>query len=221
MLTEAKYGELPVDLGLIDIAPTEMLFWQYCPIKLPAANLLCYLPENLKQFSPVVAAVFSDFEKSLMIGEWQNSYVYLTAKTMWVSPENPGNRPGWHCDGFLSADLNYVWSDTAPTVYWRAPKLRAFRADHDLSLYEMNACAEYDSANHVRYSRKHLLRLNETVIHKMDTAAMGGMRSFAKVSVSRLRYALQGNSINHLLPEFGRPDQPRRDERNCPIGGAS
>lgn len=70
MQTEAIYGDPPIDLGLIDLSPSEMMFWQYCPIKLPSADLLCRLPANLKQFSAIVAAVFSDFDRALMIHEW-------------------------------------------------------------------------------------------------------------------------------------------------------
>ena len=220
MRTEAIYGAPPVDLGLIDLSPSEMMFWQYCPIKLPAADLMCLLPPNLKQFSPIVSAVFSDFDRGRRIGEWQHSYVYLTAKTMWVTPENPGNRPGWHSDGFLTDDINYVWSDTSPTVYWQPEMPVDFEADHSLSLYEMRACAEHDITHHVRYPTKHLLRLNERAIHKVDTCSMGGMRSFVKVSVSRHKYALLGNSINHALA----PDwtySPRSVERNCPIGSVA
>ena len=220
MQTEAIYGEPPTDLGLIDLSPVEMMFWQYCPIKLPSADLLCIMPENLKQFSRIAAAVYGDFERRHRIGEWQHSYVYITAKTMWVTPENAGNRPGWHSDGFLTDDLNYVWSDVSPTVYWEPPQRVAFRADHTLSLYEMNACAEHDVGNHKRYGNKHLLRLDERAIHKVDTLSMGGMRSFVKVSVSRHRYALTGNSVNHALaPDWSYA--PRGDNRNCPVAGAS
>ena len=31
-MTDAIYGAPPVDLGLIDLSPVEMMFWLYCPI---------------------------------------------------------------------------------------------------------------------------------------------------------------------------------------------
>lgn len=214
MQTEAIYGEAPIDLGRIDICPVEMMFWQYCPIKLPG-TWDTITPPNLRQFWPVVNAALDDCK-----ARWFESYIYITAKTMWVSPENPGNRPGWHSDGFLTDDLNYVWSDVSPTVYWEPPQRIAFRADHNLSLYEMRAAAEHDTGNHKRYADKHLMRLDQRVIHKVDDRAMGGMRSFVKVSVSHHPYALIGNSINHALPTNW-TYAPRSVERNDPIAGAT
>ena len=34
-LTDAIYGAPPIDLGFINLSPEEMMFWLYCPIKLP------------------------------------------------------------------------------------------------------------------------------------------------------------------------------------------
>lgn len=97
MRTEAIYGAPPVDLGLVDISPVEMMFWLYCPIKLPGMHAE-KLPANLDQFHPLVDAVFTDMVTMRGGGDdWHNSYVYLTAKTLWCSPDNPGNRPDWHC----------------------------------------------------------------------------------------------------------------------------
>lgn len=212
--TEAKYGTMPVDLGFIGLEPKEMMFWMYCPVKLPG-RVAIVLPDNLNQFSPLMRRVFND-----CADRWHESYVYLTAKTLWVTPDSPGNRPGWHSDGFLTDDLNYIWSDRAPTVFFHDGGLHAFSADHEASLPEMEALCRTDAFVLYAYPDKHLLRLDETVLHRTPEAFAPGMRTFVKISVSRHRYALEGNSINHLLA----PDwdyQPRKAERNCPIGEAA
>lgn len=202
-----RYGSPPVNLGIIDLAPVEMMFWLYCPIKMTGKTHMV-LPANLEQFTPLLHQVRDDCRN-----RWRENYVYLTAKTLWVSPENPGNRPGWHSDGFMTDDLNYVWSDRDGTLFWEPAETCDFTQDHELSLAEMAAKA---SAGPTRaYPDKSLLRLDETVIHRVNDFKAPGMRSFVKVSVSRHKYNLVGNSINHDLPNdwyFA----PRAADRNHP-----
>jgi hypothetical protein len=210
--TDAIYGSPPVDLGLIDLSPSEMMFWLYCPIKLPG-EIGVTLPPNLEQFAPLIDAVARNSR-----GGWRESYIYITAKTLWATPSNPGNRQGWHSDGFLTDDLNYIWADANPTVFFGDGKLHAFSADHGASLAEMDALCEAHSINHRSWPRKHLLRLDQTVLHKVATDIKPGVRTFVKISVSRHRYGLRGNSINHeLAPDWSYAE--RQVERNCPIGG--
>ena len=211
-LTDAIYGAPPVDLGLIDLSPVEMMFWLYCPIKL-AGQLHVTMPPNLEQFGALVDAVARDSHA------WKSSYIYITAKTLFATPENPGNRPGWHSDGFLTDDLNYIWADANPTIFWEPDIRFRFPADHNASLGQMEAVAELHPDEHRTYPVKHLLRLDQTVLHKVDTKIQPGLRTFVKISVSTERYALRGNSLNHALA----PDweyQDRQTERNCPIGSA-
>jgi hypothetical protein len=214
MRTEAIYGAAPVDLGLVDISPVEMMFWLYCPIKLEG-SWVASIPPNLQQFAPLVLAAAQN------CGErWIRDYVYLTAKTLWCSPDNPGNRPDWHSDGFLTDDLNYIWFDANPTVFWESDEHVSFIADHHASLAEMEAVCEPDVARHRRYPLKHLLRLDQTVMHKVDTNITAGVRTFVKISVSKDRYDLKGNSINHeLAPDWAYQD--RAEQRNHPIGSAA
>ena len=211
-MTDAIYGAPPVDLGLIDLSPVEMMFWLYCPIKL-AGQLYVTMPPNLEQFGALVDAVARDSHT------WKSSYIYITAKTLWATPENPGNRQGWHSDGFLTDDLNYIWCDANPTVFFNDGNRHAFSADHVASLSEMDAlCGETDF-DHFTLPVKHLLRLDQTVLHKVSTKIAPGVRTFIKISVSRHRYALRGNSINYALaPDWSY--QNRQPERNCPIGAA-
>jgi hypothetical protein len=203
------YGTAPVDLGLINLSPKEMMFWMYCPIKQPG-NYGENIPANLEQFQPIVDEVFRDLQRiSGNVGRWMDSYVYLTAKTLWVSKDNPGNRPGWHSDGFMTEDLNYIWSDRNGTEFWQPAELIEFTQDHHASLAEMEVAS---SGPIVTYPDKHLLRLDESVIHRVAENFTPGMRTFVKVSVSEHRYDLEGNSINHAFPKWDYV--PRGVERN-------
>lgn len=204
-------GAAPIDLGLIDLSPVEMMAWLYCPIKLSKRERVT-LPANLKQFSRIVDAVQLDCD----LYRWFDSYVYLTAKTLGVTPEAPGNRPGWHADGYGSTDLNYVWSDCNPTLFWVPQHLLAYPSNHKFSMEQMSsdvaAMPEYQRT----YPDKHLLRMDETVIHNVAPCPKAGFRTFVKVSVSDHRYLLAGNSVNHELAADWRYE-PRGVERNDPL----
>lgn len=209
-MTDAIYGAPPVDLGLIDLSPVEMMFWLYCPIKMPGW-ISTVIPPNLEQFYPLISAAMTD-----CADRWTDSYAYITAKTLFATPENPGNRPGWHSDGFLTDDLNYIWADTNPTIFWEPDIRFRFPANHNSSLAQMEAVADLRPDEHRTYPVKHLLRLDQTVLHKVDAQITPGLRTFVKISVSHHRYALRGNSINHgLAPDWQYQD--RKSERNCPI----
>lgn len=202
------YGAPPVDLGLIDISPREMMFWLYCPVKLPG-EFTVKLPANLKQFISFFPKVYENAGKQ----RWKDSYVYITAKTLFVTADNPGNRPGWHSDGFMTDDLNYIWSDSNGTLFWEPDRRVSFVQDHVASLDEMEAAARVGP--HATYPDKHLLVLDQSVIHRVADVKTPRVRTFIKVSVSRERYDLAGNSINHdLAPDWQYAE--RKAERNAP-----
>lgn len=202
------YGAPPIDLGLIDISPKEMMFWLYCPVKLPGQDQYT-VPMNLKQFEPILEPVAYDLPFHDFIG----SYVYITAKTLFVSADNPGNRPGWHSDGFMTDDLNYIWSDCNGTLFWEPQRRVSFVQHHMDSLEEMQAAAHV-GPHHV-YPDKHLLRLDQSVIHRVADVTTPRVRSFVKISVSRDRYDLVGNSVNHdLAPDWKYFE--RNADRNAP-----
>lgn len=200
------YGNFPKDLGLIDLSPTEMMFWMYCPIK-AKGDASFRIPENLKQFTPIINKILSTPDALGMVDKW----VYITAKTLWVSGDYIGNRPGWHSDGFGSNDINYIWSDRAPTEFaigdWE------FSDDHNESLLQMEEAAK--DAYITTYEDKHLLRLDPSVIHRSPVNFEPGMRSFVKISISDNEYNLEGNSVNHLMPQKIQL-HPRAVERNHP-----
>jgi hypothetical protein len=213
--TPAIYGAAPKLLGEFEFDTSEMMFWLYCPIKLPFGRR--NLPDNLKKFDQFVQACAEDVLNEYGIDRWTRSYVYLSAKTMHVSKASPGNRPGWHSDGFLTDDVNYLWYNLNPTVIFEGPGLLALPEDHTSSLSVMDAMLEGARDYHVRYPVKNILRMDQTVLHKVDPNAQAGVRTFLKLSISDKPYALKGNSINHGLMHV-LPSQERLTERNCPQG---
>ena len=197
-----KCGNLPKSLGVVDINPTEMMFWLYCPIKIPYGQI--YLPDNLDQFKPIIERVI----QNEYVG---SSYMYITAKTLYVEGNNIGNRPGWHIDGFGTDDTNFIWYDRAPTEFVQGDF--NISDDCEKSMIEMEQIGNVN--NHITYNPHTLLALDNTVIHRSPVNFSSGMRSFVKVSVSPNLYDLEGNSKNHKL-NLNIDYKKRRDERNHP-----
>ncbi|MEM7211767.1 MAG: hypothetical protein AAF479_07720 [Pseudomonadota bacterium] len=204
MSSEARYGQPPVDMGLFDIETGEMMFYLYLPVKMP--NFADAYPERLKPFWSIYTAVStSDYVKPWHI------YIYMTVKTLWVEPGSPGNRPGWHIDGYGSnGDLNFIWSDMNPTEF-------AVQPFHDIPDDDFESMAEItrqvDPSKIVTYPDKHLLMLDESVVHRVAETVTAGVRTFVKVSVSEHRYNLKGNSHNYLIP-YSWEMHDRSDVRN-------
>lgn len=219
--TPAIYGAPPKPLGVHEFDTSEMMFWLYCPIKLPGRSVLAY-PDNLAKFAELLVHTRRDFVDAYGLDRWWESYVYLSAKTLYVSPGSPGNRLGWHSDGFLTDDVNYIWSDKNPTLFYVPQSLRSFAADHEIALKDMAIeCNSYFRGGRTEtYPDKTLLRLDQTVLHAVNPEVTPGVRTFLKVSISDKPYALRGNSINHKL-DHPAPIEDRQTERNCPRGIAA
>jgi hypothetical protein len=202
--TPMVYGDPPEDLGLVDLSPVEMMFWLYCPISTPREATA--LPDTLVQFRPIIDRVMRDDPD-----RYCDSYAYLTAKTLFVSGDYIGNRPGWHSDGFGTDDVNYIWYDHAPTEFYEDSFTLPEDCDNAMAIMEERAAR----ARIVTHPAKHLLKLTPAVIHRSPVGFPPGMRTFVKVSISSERYNLEGNSVNHLLQERW-PLVPRFPVRNHP-----
>ena len=202
-----QYGHLPIDLGIIDIECNEMMFYQYLPIKM-ANNGICEYEKRLNIFGDLIRTVIDD----LSIKQWNESYIYLTAKHIFVNEDKCGNRPGWHTDGFMTDDINYIWCDSEPTVFSDCGLIDLIQ-DHEASLAEMESFVDYGCE--VTYPVKSLLKLDQYVIHRSPEDCKPGFRTFVKISVSKEKYNLLGNSHNYLL-DYNWDMQPRKVERNHP-----
>lgn len=206
-----KYGQKPKTLGIFTVESKEMMFYQYLPIKL--AGTVHLTPEKrLLGYDKIILSACLDYMNTFGREAFTKSYVYVTVKNLYQHKNgNSFNREGWHSDGFLTDDVNYIWSDKAPTVF----NLSDFniRLDDALGMKDMNDQAMLQ--NNVTYMNNMLLRLNQYVIHKVGEMPESGMRQFVKVSISRDKYDLLGNSVNYDL-EYNWDMKPRKEVRNVP-----
>jgi hypothetical protein len=205
-----KYGDLPTELGQHSVVPTEMMFYQYMPIKLSTQTHPMY-EDRLKCFDKLVGVVCCDYIGTFGLNKYVNSYLYLTAKHMFQVPYTSFNRMGYHSDGFMTDDINYVWCDTYPTIF--NSSVFNLTMDDQISMNEMEQQALKE--NEVTYPENSLLRLTQHNIHKVASITEGTMRTFLKLSFSTDKYDLVGNAHNYLL-DYGWEMKSRKIERNIP-----
>lgn len=205
-----EYGKRPVELGLFEIECREMMFYQYLPIKM-AGDVNPIYEDRLKIFDKLVGAVCCDYIGEFGLDSYVDSYIYLTAKYLYVSPNNLINRPGWHSDGFLTDDKNYIWCDKFPTTF-NSSNFN-LTLDHVISMKEMEEQALIE--NNLVYKENQLLRLDQFNIHKVSEINDCGMRAFVKLSFSKDKYDLVGNSHNYEL-DYNWEMRERKIERNIP-----
>lgn len=171
-----------------ELKPTEMCFIQYLPIKM-AHNWITKTPANLSWIDDLVYKLVDSGDVD------KQDYMYATIKHLYVIPGNVGNRPGWHIDGYLSDDINYIWSDRCPTEFI----LEDFNLskDHEKSLIEMEEQAQGKKIT--IFPNNSLLRLDNTIVHRSPENFLPGMRTFVKISISKHKYNLEGNAHNYLF----------------------
>ena len=205
-----KYGSKPKDLGVIEIDCPEMLFYQYLPIKL-IGQTEPIVEQRLKCFEPLIGACCCDFVADYGLSRYMDSYVYLTVKRLYQGKGYSFNRKGYHSDGFLTDDINYLWSNSLPTVF----NFGKFdlSLDDNTSMIEMEQQAKKE--NEFTYPQGSILRLDQFVIHKVSDEEIKGMRTFAKVSFSNDKYDLKGNAKNYLL-DYDWQMRNRGLKRNIP-----
>jgi hypothetical protein len=198
------YSKEPKVIGRFHIVCKEMMFVQDMLIAMPRGPVM--LPPNLECFAPLVYAALGCDDLNL------NRYVYISAKRLLTSPTCQWNRPGWHIDGYGTDDVNFIWSDAFPTEFC-VNQTFMLDDDHIQSMLQMTAQA--DRRNIKRYSNGSLLRLDNTIVHRVAEVNSTGMRTFVKISVSRNKYNLIGNAHNHLL-DYDWEMVPRGMYRNDP-----
>lgn len=199
-----NYGKPPQKAGRFDhVACDEMMCFLYLPIRMKGGDDV-RVPEPLK--------IFGDLIRRVCLWEPRGTYLYLTAKHLYVTPQNPGNRPGWHADGFGTDDVNYIWYDALPTIFC----VQDFHVspDHERSMRQFEEQARPE--NFVQYPPKTLLRLTQENIHRTPIFERGQMRTFVKITSSLERYNLKGNAHNHLF-DYDWKMYDREEVRNHPI----
>ena len=204
------YNKEPKFLGCYDIGVKEMFSYTYLPVKFPKYCDPKY-EERLKVFDPIIGSVCCDFIGEFGLDKYVNSYIYVTAKNLHQKNGNYFNRGGYHSDGFGTDDINYIWSNNQPTVFNHTNF--DLSSDDQLSLKEMEEQAL--SENDYTYLNNSLLRMDQFSIHKVSEEIYNGVRCFLKISFSKDKYDLVGNSHNYKL-DYRWNMRPRSKSRNVP-----
>ncbi len=184
----------PILLGTFPIDIEEMMFYLYLPIKM-ANDVHWKIPERLKVFKPLIIESLKDLIECHGAEYFQESYIYISAKNVWATPDNVGGRAGYHIDGFMTQDLSYLWCNTAPTIFNSG--YFNLTLDHERSMMEM----ELQAFKEKEYTMNNfdLLRIDSTVVHRTPDIVKPSMRCFFKLNVSKEKYNLKGNSHNYLF----------------------
>lgn len=207
---EKKYGKLPQPLGIFRVECNEMMFYQYLPIKM-AGSMDLFHEDRLWCFFQLMSVCALDYHELVGTESYKNSYMYLTAKRMYQAPKCSFNRLGWHSDGFMTDDINYIWCDAYPTIFNDSDF--NLTLDDSISLKEMEQQAK--RKGNVFALENNLYRLDQYTIHKVQNVIVGGMRTFVKISFSKDKYDLIGNSHNYEI-DYKWEMKERKQERNIP-----
>jgi len=219
-----KYGAAPEMIApMPNLDLREVMYYLYLPVfmadKPRADRETLLLPPNVECCRHLI-------DKATIVEKMRGRtfrYIYLSARKGWATPDNPLNRPGWHCDGFGTDDMNYVW--------WKGPGTRfalgdfgEISDDHTLSQEQFEATIALhghnqpwqDPAFPIRVSTPpegHIYRIDPFVVHATPLIETPCWRQYVKVSFSNHRYNLENNSHNYLF-DYDWALTPREDVRN-------
>lgn len=205
------YNKLPVSVKVINLNIDEWMSYQYLPIKLPNQHKIT-LEKRLYFLYHFLGDIACDYVGLNGLDDYMNSYMYLTIKNGYQSNGCSFNRKGLHSDGFLTDDINYIWYNKQPTIFNYTGFVLS--KDERLSLKEMEYQA--DPAKDVIFPCNNILRMDQYSIHRVGEP-VEGQRCFIKVSFSKDKYNLKGNSINYDL-DYSWVMKDRKVERNIPQG---
>lgn len=199
------YGKYPVFLGDFDISLPEVMYYLYLPVIMREKDDFLRLPPALSCCEPLIAASLKYATKY--------QYVYVSARKGWATPDNPLNRPGWHCDGFGTNDVNMVWWD-GPGTRFAVQVFEGICSDHNRSMKQFD---EQVLDECIKTYRQHgLYAIHPDVVHATPIIEPPGcMRQYIKISMSNSRYNLENNSHNWQF-DYQWPLHPRTVLRNDP-----
>lgn len=201
------YGKPPVDCGHFpDVGLTEVMYYLYLPVFMrdvrPAWDLTPSMVRTPPNLGDVRRLIFEAVLQEWKAGRFDWKYIYLSARKGWATPDNPLNRPGWHCDGFGSPDMNYIWW-SGPGTRFAVGALPSISDDHIVSLEQFENLLD---PRHLGFGikietppAKHLYQIDRYVVHATPVLRYGCMRQFVKISFSNERYNLYNNSHNYLF----------------------
>lgn len=173
-------------------------------IKIPGNNSY-HIPENYGIVWPLINAI-----ENLYGNKFSNMYAYMTIKKMFIASDTFPNRPGWHIDGFLSDQSNFIICDSIPTEILCIDC--DLTEDHSISLGEMDNLSGGKILDLPLYS---LIELDRECIHSpsRNNDHFPVLRTFVKITYSEELFNGIGNAWNYLLPEIV-PSKSRDLSRN-------
>ena len=170
------------------------------------------VPDNLKEIVDSVISDIYTLSPDLYDNDW-TKYCYLTIKKMYVQPNSYGNREGFHIDGFLSDQENFIWSDCEETPTEVSIGKFELSNSHETSLTEMMVQASYNFTEQLKPFN--LYDMNHSIVHRptknLNNEAV--LRTFIKVTYSKELFNCVGNAWNYKLPHI-RPAVKRNQSRN-------
>lgn len=208
-------NDKPVVIDNIEIDNKEFCYYLYLPIKVYKDDVVyCGVIEKYKK---LIDKCIEDYKNVFGIENYKKHYIYLTLKRMYQKNGAVINRSGWHLDGYkenLSRDsdydINYIWSDKQPTIFNNSDF--SLSNDDTESMIDMEKQALLE--NNYNYENNTLLRLNPFIVHKVGIP-IEGPRTFFKLSFSKNKYNLEGNSRNYDI-NYTWKMYPRSKKRNIP-----
>jgi hypothetical protein len=182
------------------------------------------LPGEMSQWLTVIRKVLQCEQE--INPNWLDYYMYITIDQKQVWPGKSQRRPGWHGDGFDDpkvleqngvVDNTYICYDCMPTLFKGGP----FSFPEGFDINDHKAVLEHfgrlanDAMPLTVYPNYSILKLTPYCIH--DVCFNEGEepidRTFVKISFSRQRFNLIGNSknphINYDDWEWKEPDMIR------------
>ena len=170
------------------------------------------IPDNLKELVDSVISDIYTLSPELYDNDW-TKYCYLTIKKMYVQPNSYGNREGFHIDGFLSDQENFIWSDCEATPTEVSIGKFELSNNHETSLTEMMAQASYNFTEQLKPFN--LYDMNQSIVHRptKNLSNEAILRTFIKVTYSKELFNCVGNAWNYKLPHI-KPSVKRNQNRN-------
>lgn len=207
-----NYGQLPLLLKTYPITVTESMYYLYMPIKMADSDEI-RMPKRLWQFNRLLNSIRilgtgADRHTDILKGK----YLYISAKHMLVNPGFWGGRGGYHCEGFMSDDTNWLWYDENPPTF-NSTKFD-ITPDPIFSLAEFEQQADY--RNEVKYPEFSLLELNPYTVHKITPVTRYFQSTVVKFTLSKNKYNLIGNTHNYDI-NYDWEMYPRNPTRNYPV----
>jgi len=138
------------------------MFYQDMLIK-PLGMTECKIEKRLMVFREIIASAIDNFVETYGLMEYRKHHVYVSAKHLFQKKDCSFNRMGWHCDGFMTNDVTYIWSDKFPTLFNFSQF--ALTQNHEKSLKEMQEQA--DEKNNMAYDNFTLVRINQYNVHRV------------------------------------------------------